>query len=73
MVVKLTYIVKIKLNLDIKSIHSSGNYLKSFNGTEISKFYPNLSMLDLKENQMKKVENFTFKGLLELNLLEISY
>ena len=68
-----TFIITNKTDTDIDSIHLGGNYLKSFNGTEISKFYPNLSMLDLKENQLEKVENDTFRGFQKLELLEIAY
>ena len=66
-----TFTLTNKTNTD--SIHLGGNYLKSFNGTEVSSFCPNLSMLDLKENQLEKVENDTFRGFLQLELLDISY
>ena len=56
----------------INSIHLGGNYLESFNGSKVSMFSPNLSMLDLKTNHMKEVNKETFKGLLELKLLDIS-
>ena len=68
-----TFTITNKTNTDIDSIHLSGNYLKSFIGTEVSSFCPNLSMLDLKENQLEKVENDTFRGFLKLEILDISY
>ena len=68
-----TFIITKKTNTDIDSIHLGGNYLKSFNGTQVSRFCPNLSMLDLKKNQLEKVENDTFRGFLQLELLDISY
>ena len=68
-----TFTITNRTNTDIDSIHLGGNYLKSFHGTEVSSFSPNLSMLDLKENQLEKVENDTFRGFLQLELLDISY
>ena len=68
-----TFIVPNTINTSIHSIHLSGNLLKSFNGTEVSKTYPYISMLDLKENNLEYVENETFKGFLQLNLLDISH
>ena len=58
--------------MDINSIHLSGNYLESFNGIEVSKFCPNLFMLDLKDNHLAKLENDTFRGVLRLDILDIS-
>ena len=57
----------------IHSIHLSGNLLKSFNGTEVSKIYPYITMLDLKENNLEYVENETLKGFLQLKLLDMSH
>ena len=68
-----TFTVTNKTNTNMDSIHLGGNYLKSFNGTEVSSFCPNLSMLDLKENQLEKVGNDTFRGFVQLELLDISY
>ena len=68
-----TFTLTNKTNTNMDSILLGGNYLKSFNGTEVSRFCPNVSMLDLKENQLEKVENDTFRGFLQLELLDISY
>ena len=68
-----TFTITNKTYTDIDSILLGENYLKSFNGTEVSSFYPNLSMLDLKENHLSKVENDTFRGFVQLEILEISY
>ena len=57
----------------IHSIHLSGNLLESFNGTEVSKIYPFISMLDLKKNNLEYVKNETLKGFRQLNLLDISH
>ena len=68
-----TFIAPNTTNTSIHSIHLSGNLLKSFNGTEVSKICPNISMLDLKENNLKYVKNETLKGFLQLKLLDISH
>ena len=66
------FVVIRKAYKNINSIHLRGNYLEFFNGTEVSKFSPKLSLLDLKTNRLTKVRNGTFKGFWELKLLDIS-
>ena len=68
-----TFIVPNTTNTSIHSIHLSGNLLKSFNGTEVCKTYPYISMLDLKKNNLEYVKNETLKGFLQLRLLDISH
>ena len=66
-----TFIVPNTTTASIYSIHLSGNLLKSFNGTEVSKTYPFISML--KKNNLEYVKNETLKGFRQLNLLDISH
>ena len=68
-----TFIVPNTTTASIYSIHLSGNLLESFNGTEVSKTYPFISMLDLKKNNLECVKNETLKGFRQLNLLDISH
>ena len=67
------FIVSNTTNTSIHSIHLSGNLLKSFNGTEVSKIYPNIFMLDSKDNNLEYVKNETLKGFLQLKLLDMSH
>ena len=66
------FVVVRKAYKNINSIYLRGNYIEFLNGTEVSKFSPKLSLLDLKRNRLKKVRNGTFKGFWEQKLLHIS-